>query len=66
MSNPTLTFCPAPLVLARQDLYTTLYVGYENCAVPCPSVVYDENEWNSTTNVMKMLTFISVISPVFL
>ena len=51
--------CPYPLLGADEDADTTLYVGYHNCVVPCPSIVYTHEEWNRSLSVLQVLSFVS-------
>ena len=51
--------CPYPLLGADENVDTTLYVGYHNCVVPCPSIVYTHEEWNRSLSVLQVLSFVS-------
>jgi hypothetical protein len=51
--------CPYPLLAADENIDTTIYVGYTNCVVPCPSIVFTHEEWNRALSVLQVLSFVS-------
>lgn len=55
--------CAAPLVHTTKDIFTTVWALESiGCAVPCPTVTFTDNEWNSVENLVKLLTVISLVS----
>ena len=57
MANPLI--CPLPLLTfndqSQVNLYdtTVIYASSDtNCVVPCPTIVWNENEWDTLQNVL--------------
>lgn len=61
MSDPDF-ICPLPLVLTDGPSDTTIW-AYEpgNCAVPCPSIAYEDDEWDGNVILYRTVSFVSLI-----
>lgn len=68
-SNLTM-LCPAPLVsvpFGSSTDGTVIYVDADisDCAIPCPQLIYSEDEWESMKDAMFAGSLVSVIAALF-